>query len=269
VIRNVAAPVGPPRVIGKEVQPLTPDEARRLLAALQTNRLQALFTVAVSLGLRQGEALALRWQDVDLEAGELRVHYALQRFSPRKKDAAGNAASDAPAEPQPPAEIDLAEPRTKNGRRTIELPNVTRSALAAQLMRQTEERRLAGSKWIVPAVHCEGRLDPVDDFVFTTPIGTPLDRWKLQKRFKALLTSAGIPAHRFHDLRHTAATLQAAQGVRAKTIQSVPGWDQIAMAERYARFVDGMRQDEATRMDFTSGPVAVSVAVKPGEAKEN
>ena len=73
VIRKVAALVDPPRVVAKEVQPLTPDEARRFLEGIQTDRLEALFTVAVSLGLRQGETLALRWQDVNLETGKLRV----------------------------------------------------------------------------------------------------------------------------------------------------------------------------------------------------
>ena len=73
VVRNVAALVKPPRVISKEVQPLTPSEARRFLEFVRGNRLEALFTVAVSLGLRQGEALGLRWTDVDFEAGTLRI----------------------------------------------------------------------------------------------------------------------------------------------------------------------------------------------------
>jgi integrase len=80
--RNVASLVDPPRVAAKEVQPLTPQEARQFLESVQTDPLAALFTVAVSLGIRQGEALALRWRDVDLEAGKLRVRYALQRLAP-------------------------------------------------------------------------------------------------------------------------------------------------------------------------------------------
>ena len=82
VIRNVAAIVKPPRVIGKEVQPLTPEQARRFLDSIRGNRLEALFTVAISIGLRQGEASGLRWRDVDFEAGTLRIRYALQ---PRKR----------------------------------------------------------------------------------------------------------------------------------------------------------------------------------------
>jgi integrase len=260
VIRNVAALVDPPRVIAKEVQPLIPDEARRFLKAVEGDRLEALFTVAVSLGLRQGEALALRWQDVNLETGKLRVRYALQRYSPRK--------AETPAgEPRKPTEIHLVEPKTKKGRRTIELPQVTRSALAGHQMRSTEERRLAGSRWTVPMVHCEGRLGPADDFVFTTSIGTPLEGRNVTKRFQTLLKDSKIPRHRFHDLRHTAATLLAVQGVHSKAIQAVLGWDQVAMVDRYAHFVDEMRKDAATKMDAILNPVAVNVAVKQAEPK--
>jgi hypothetical protein len=80
VHRNVAALVEPPRVTGKEVQPLTPYEARCFLEAVEDDRLAVFFTVAVSLGLRQGEALALRWRDLDLETAALRVRYSLQRL---------------------------------------------------------------------------------------------------------------------------------------------------------------------------------------------
>ena len=260
VIRNVAALVDPPRVLAKEVQPLIPDEARRFLKAVEGDRLEALFTVAVSLGLRQGEALALRWQDVNLETGKLRVRYALQRYTPPKEDTPEG-------EPKKPTEVHLVEPKTKKGRRTIDLPQVTRSALAAHRMRSTEERRLAGSSWKIPMVHCEGRLEPVNDLVFTTAIGTPLDGRNVTKRFQKLLKDSKIAHHRFHDLRHTAATLLAVQGVHSKAIQAVLGWDQVAMVDRYAHFVDEMRKDAATKMDAILNPVAVSVAVKQPEPK--
>ena len=269
VIRNVAALVEPPRVSAREVQPLTPDEARRFLEAVHADRLEPLLTVAISLGLRQGEALALRWKDVNLETGRLSVHYALQRFRPRKKGLNGVEESMPQAKPKPPAEIHLVEPKTKKGRRTIDLPQVTCSSLAAHLMRQADERRLAGSRWTVPMVHCEGRLEPADDFVFTTSIGTPLEGRNVTKRFQLLLEKANIPRHRFHDLRHTAATLLAVQGVHPKAIQSVLGWDQVAMVDRYAHFVDEMRTEAATQMDAILNPVAVKVAVKPAVAKAN
>ncbi len=276
VIRNVAALVDPPRVAAKEVQPLTPDEARRFLAAIQGDRQEALFTVAVSLGLRQGEALALRWQDVDLEARKLRVRYALQRFTPRDKSVnrakpdgpqgednrvKGVRAREAELAPKLPSEIHLAEPKTKKGRRTIDLPQVTLVALAVHQMKQAEERRLAGSRWTDPMIHCEGRIESASDFVFTTSIGTPLEGRNVTKRFQRLLKNASIPHHRFHDLRHTAATLLAVQGVHSKSIQSVLGWDQVAMVDRYTHFVDEMRKDAADKMDAILKPLAVNLAV--------
>ncbi len=262
VVRNVAALVEPPRMVAAEVQPFTPDEARQFLQVIQGDRLEALLTAAVSLGLRQGETLGLRWPDINLETGKLRVRYALQRVTPRKK-------GKLDAEPKPRTEIHLVEPKTKKSRRTIDLPQVTRSALAAHRMRQDQERHLAGSRWKVPMVHCEGRYEPVEDFVFTSSVGTPLDGCNVTKWFQKLLKNAKLPHHRFHDLRHTAATLLAVQGVHPKTIQSVLGWDQAAMMDRYGHFVDEMRKAAADGMDAILAPVAVRVAVNPSKAKLN
>jgi integrase len=254
IVRNVASLVDPPRLSAKEVQPLTPDEARRFLSAIQGDKLEALLTVAVSLGLRQGEALALCWEDVDLEAGKLRIRYALQRFKLRGEKR---------------LEIHLVEPKTKKSRRTIDLPEVTLRALVAHRLRQEQDRILAGSRWTVPQVVCEGQIEAGDSFVFTTSIGTPLEGRAVTKRFQRLLEESNIPRHRFHDLRHTAATLLAVQGVHPKAIQSVLGWDQVAMVDRYAHFVDEMRKSAATKMDEILKPVAVKMAVNPPHAKVN
>jgi len=104
--------------------------------------------------------------------------------------------------------------------------------------------------------------------VFTSTIGTPLDGCNVTKQFQRLLEVAGIP-RRFHDLRHTAATLLAVQGVHAKVIQSVLGWDQLSMVDRYTHHVDEMRKEAASKMDAILTPVAVNVAVKRGESKAN
>jgi integrase len=267
VARNVAALIDPPRVAAKEVQPLTTNEARAFLKAVETDRLEALFTVAISLGLRQGEALALRWRDINLEVGTLRVRYALQRLKTKRRATDGHADTKETSEPDSPAEIHLVEPKTKRSRRTIDLPGVTRTALSAHQSKQAAERKLCGFNWVIPKVHCEGRVEGSDDFVFTTTIGTPLDGRNLTKRFQRIVKSAKIPAHRFHDLRHTAATLLAIQGVHPKAIQSVLGWDQVSMVDRYAHFVDEMRKDAATKMKAILDPVAVNLAVKQPNPK--
>jgi len=267
VARNVAALVDPPRVAAKEVQPLTTNEARAFLKAIQTDRLEALFTVAISLGLRQGEALALRWRDIDLESGTLRVQYAIQRFRPKRKPTNGGPEQNVSSEPESPVEIHLVEPKTRRSRRTIDLPAVARAALSAHRNRQVAERKLCGSDWLTPKVHCEDRVVEIADFVFTTGIGTPLDGRNVTKRFQRLLKNAKISPHRFHDLRHTAATLLAIQGVHPKAIQSVLGWDQVAMVDRYAHFVDEMRKEAAAKMDAILDPVAVSLAVNQSNPK--
>jgi integrase len=282
--RNVVALADPPRVVAKEVQPLTPQEARRFLEAVQTDRLAALFTIAVSLGLRQGEALALRWRDVDLETGKIRVRYALQRLLSNdsvpdgleRPDCEGRLKVDGCAgspsskrEPGRPRQIHLVEPKTKKSRRMIALPQVTSSALAAHRIRQIDAQGTAGSRWRTPVVHCEGCLERVDDFVFPSAIGTPLDGCNVTKRFQRILKRANIPRHRFHDLRHTAATLLAVQGVHPKVIQAVLGWDQLSMVDRYTHFVDEMRKEAADKMDAILTPVAVNVAVNGPQIKLN
>jgi integrase len=188
LIRNVAAIVKPPRVVGKEVQPLTPEQARRFLDSIRGNRLEALFTVAISMGLRQGEALGLRWRDVDFEAGTLRIRYALQRLKGPKDAERGKRSG-----------FHLVEPKTKQSRRTIAMPKLTLSALAEHKARQAQERLLAGTAWRARLLICEGASVEVDDLVFVTRFGNPFDAPTITYRFQALLTRAGIGHHRFDD----------------------------------------------------------------------
>lgn len=263
LIRNAAAIVKPPRVIEKEVQPLTQQEARRFLESIRGNRLEALFTVAISIGLRQGEALGLRWSDVDFEAGTLRIRYALQRLK------APHAQEESAPDAKHASGFHLVEPKTKQSRRTIAIPKLTLSALAAHKAQQSEERQLAGSAWRTPVLTCEGSPIEVDDLVFLTRFGNPFDAPTVTHRFQALLTRAGIGHHRFHDLRHTAATLLAIQGVHPRAIQAALGWENLSMLNRYAHFVEEQRQAVASAMDSILTPVAVKVAVNESEAKLN
>jgi integrase len=245
-------------VIGKEVQPLTPEQARRFLDSIRGNRLEALFTVAISIGLRQGEALGLRWRDIDFEAGTLRIRYALQRL--RENVAAKKGM---------PSGFHLVEPKTKQSRRTIAMPKLTLSALAGHKKRQAHERLLAGSRWGVPVLTCEGAPIAVDDLVFVTRFGNPFDAPTITHTFQALLKRAGVGHDRFHDLRLTAATLLAVQGVHPRAIQAALGWENLSMLNRYAHFVEEERQAVATAMDSILTRVAVSVAVNAKAAKLN
>lgn len=217
VSRNVATLAEPPRVERAEVRPLTPDQVRVFLDAAKGDRLEALYTVAVAIGLRQGEALGLVWDAVDLDARQLTVRHALQRVD---------------------GVLQLVEPKTRRSRRTIPLPEVAVAALRAHRNRQREERIWAGSRW-----HDRG-------LVFTTPIGTPLDGGNVTKGFQRLLGPAGLPHQRFHDLRHAAATLMLVQGVAPRVVMETLGHSQISLTlDTYSHVVGSLQRDAADLMD--------------------
>ncbi len=215
--RNVAALVDPPRMQRAEIQPFTPEQARTFLPAVQGDRLEALYTVAVALGLRQGEALGLHWQDVDLEAGTLRVRVALQIIDKQPR---------------------FVEPKTVKSRRTIDLPPVTVAALRRHKARQLEERLRAGTAW--------------QDWglVFTTSIGTPLDGTNVRHYFARILKRAELPRIRFHDLRHTCASLLLAQGVHPRMVMEILGHSQIGLTmNTYSHVMPTLRQEVAAQME--------------------
>ncbi len=218
VQRNAAALTDPPRVCHPEVRPLTPAEARALLGAVRGDRLEALFTVALALGLRQGEALGLRWEDVDLEAGTLRVAGALQRVD---------------------GALRFVEPKSARSRRALNLPAVAVAALRAHRARQAAERLQAGPLW--------QEHGPV----FTTTVGTPLDAGNVRRAFKRHLRAAGLPPTvRFHDLHHTTASLLLAQRVHPRLVMEVLGHSQIGLTmDTYSHVLPALRQEVAAQMD--------------------
>lgn len=213
--RNVAAAVGSPKVERAEFQPFGPEEARRLLVAAKGDRLEALFTVAIAMGLRQGEALGLTWDDVDLEAGRIHVRKQLQRVG---------------------GKLQRVELKTSSGRRTLTLPNLIVTAL-----RDHRQRQLAAG--IAPT-----------GFVFTATNGSPLDARNVVRSYKVLLGNAGLPDRRFHDLRHSAATLMLVQGVPARVVQAILGHSKIDITlGLYSHAIPELHQDAADRMDALLG----------------
>jgi len=222
ITRNAAALTDAPKVTPRETTALTPAEATAFLAAVADDRLEALYTVALALGLRQGEALGLRWQDVDLEAGTLAVRYQLQRVDGK------------------PA---LVEPKTPKSRRTLALPALAVDALRRHRVRQLEERLWAGIRW------------QEQGLIFTSTIGTPVDEHNLRKQFRALLVAAKIRHIRFHDLRHSAGSLLAAQGATGRDIMEVLGHSQISTTVRYTHVYDERRAELAAMMDTALTPL--------------
>lgn len=212
-----------PRVAHYEISPFTPEEARIFLAAMKGDRLKALYSVALTMGLRQGEALGLRWTEVDLEMGYLRVSKQLQRFDGKTL---------------------LVEPKTTRSRRTLALPaSITRS-LKEHRHRQLEERSAAGDKWIDSGL------------VFTTTFGKPIDATKISKDFHRHLDRAGLTQRRFHDLRHSCATLLLVQGVSPRVVMEVLGHSQISLTmNTYTHVIPELRRQAANRMDELLEPL--------------
>ena len=217
VAKNAAALVDGPRVERYEIQPFTNDEARRFLQAVKGDRLEALYSVALTMGLRQGEALGLRWQDIDLQLGYLRISKQLQRID-------GNFV--------------LVEPKTSRSRRTLVMPHAIAKSLRLHQMAQATEQPGAGSKennW---------------GLVFTRPDGAPLDGTVVTHQFHRLLDRAGLPQRRFHDLRHSCATLLLAQGVPGRVVMEILGHSQIALTmNTYTHVLPELKREAAGRMD--------------------
>jgi integrase len=217
VDRNVATLVDPPRAKRPHIRPLEPDEARRFLDSVQGKRLEALYSVALALGLRQGEALGLRWQDVDLAAGVLRVRHQLQRIDRKLK---------------------LVEPKTERSQRTLVIPTSIVERLGEHAKRQLAEKLWAGSKWVE------------NDLVFANRFGAPLQARRVIADFHKVLSEAGLPRIRFHDLRHSCATLLLVQGVSPRVVMEILGHSEIAMTmDTYSHVVPELQREAAAKME--------------------
>lgn len=222
VVRNVARLATPVRVERREVDPFTPDQARAFLEAVRGHKLEALFVVALSCGLRQGEIVALRWEDLDLEGRILTVRRTLRWVG---------------------GKLTFVEPKTEKSRRTIALPRVVVAALTAHRKRQLQDRLLAGSKW------------QEHGLVFTTSLGTPYAGGWAYHQFLGALKKAGLPRQRFHDLRHACASFLIAQGAHPKEIQVLLGHSTIVQTmDTYGHLFEDSRRELAAKMDALLSP---------------
>lgn len=210
VPRNVCMLVELPRIAYHEPQALSRDQVLTLLRAAQRHPMEALFTLAVTTGMREGELLALRWRDVDLEHGTLHVRATLRRV--------------------PGGGFSFDPPKSKKSQRLLMLPNTICLLLRRHRARLAEARLTAGSEW------------QDYDLVFPTTIGTPMDAISmLRRQFWPFLSQAGLPRIRFHDLRHTAATLLLGP-VPTKVASEYLGHSSTGITENtYQHVIPGMQ----------------------------
>jgi integrase len=217
VVRNVAELVSGPKVQNREMQVLSPEQARRFLAACAGEPLHTLYLLALSTGLRRGELLALKWDDIDLEEGRLSVRRSLGRSSTQG--------------------IVIAEPKTPQGRRSVRLSEPIVAALRAHRRRQLEQRLSAGPEW------------RESGYIFTTSIGTTLDPRNLGIDFKRMLTKAKLPLIRFHDLRRSAATIALSQDVHPKIVSEMLGHSRISLTlDVYSHSLPNLQTEAGDKM---------------------
>lgn len=218
VPRNVADFVDAPRVEHHEITTLSAHQASKLLETAQGNRLEALYVTALTTGMRQGELLGLRWRDVDLERASVQIRGTMQATKEG---------------------LQFAETKTRGSRRHVLLPSRTVDALRRHRAAQAQERLRLGPAW------------EDNDLVFANEVGKPIAAGNLLKRsFEPLLKRAGLPRMRFHDFRHSAATLLLEQGIQAKIVQEMLGHTRISTTlDLYSHVTPTMQRQAADAFD--------------------
>lgn len=217
VVRNVATLVDIPGTVTFTAQPLTYGQAQQLLATVKGDRLEALYRIALGLGPRKGEILGLRWEDIDFSSATLRIAGSVQRQNRR---------------------LERSATKTEASVRTIALPPSLVAALTRHRACQEAERR-AATDW------------QEHGMVFTSQLGTLLAPESLTEHFKALLAKAGLPKTiRFHDLRHTCATLMIKQGIHPRVVMEILGHSQISTTmNTYGHVLPEVQREAVVELD--------------------
>lgn len=236
IARNPAVLAKPPRLTDEEIEPLTIEEVQRLLTTAARNRNSARWALALALGLRQGEALGLKWSDVDLTTGRLTIRR--NRLRPRWEHGCGGTCGRKPGHCQERFNTrpDTAETKSRAGRRSIGLPPELTTLLREHQAEQDRERTAARQLW-----HDDGWL-------FADPTGCVLHPRTDTQHWKELLAAAGVRDARLHDARHTAATVLLILGIPDRAVMAIMGWSHSAMAARYQHLTTAIRDDIAGRV---------------------
>ncbi|MEU7904159.1 site-specific integrase [Actinoplanes sp. NPDC049118] len=258
VPRNVAQMIDPPTAEAVEQTALTQPAAESVLAVTGDRRNGTRWAVGLALGLRQGEALGLRWSYLDLERGEMRVWWQLRRRafehgcgdSPCGRVRGGNCPQrHLSLKTGETAVLDLSKPATADRRtglvfktpkgkskRTVPMPDQLVELLRRHQIAQDIERIVAEEVW------------QDHDLVFSRPDGQPIDPKHDHQEWKALLALAGVPATRLHDGRHTAASILILLGVPIEVVQEILGHSDVRVTRRYVHVASELARLATQRM---------------------
>jgi integrase len=218
VVRNVTEMVESPRRRKREFATWDSDQVASFLIAAKQDDYAALWPLAIFTGMRRGELLGIKWEDLDLNKGTLSIRRTYSR---------GKRGSWA-----------VGAPKTKSSNRQVALPRLLVEGLRSQRTHQLELRRQLGADY-----HDQG-------FVFTNRQGNPLHVNALMRRFRQLTQAAGLPALRFHDLRHTSATMSLSQGTHPKIVQERLGHSSISMTmDLYSHVSMQLGREEADKLE--------------------
>jgi integrase len=235
--KNPATLAKAPRLTEQDIEPYSVEEIQKLLTVADKGRNSARWAMALALGLRQAEALGLRWSDVDLDARTLIVRRGRQRPRWRhgcKKPCGHKYGGHCPD--REPLRSEAAETKSRAGRRAMGLPEELVGILHRHRAEQDSERLTAGQLW-------RG-----GDWLFTTPTGGALNPRTDYTNWKRLLKTADLRDGRLHDARHTAATVLLLLGVSERAAMGIMGWSTTAMAARYQHLTARIRRDIADRV---------------------
>lgn len=219
VAKNVCDSVTLPRLVKREMQALTPEQARRVVEAAKGSRMEALLLLALTTGMRRGELLGLKWEDIMLveDNGSLQVRRSMTRVAGHR--------------------VVTTEPKTASSKRKIAISPYVVGVLKEHRIHQLEMRLQAGAKWTD------------NDLVFCNVYGNFLHPARLYMMFNKVLAEAGVPPISFHDLRHSAATILLSMGVNVKVVQEILGYSRISMTlDTYSHVLPGMQEEAAEKI---------------------
>lgn len=212
----------------KRIQFLNPEQARKFLSVVKGTPYEALYTLAVTTGLRPEELYGLRWKDLDLGSRRLTVNQVLSRTRRKKGE-------------KTPRFV-FGPPKTERSRRTIDFPTFVVPVLSDHQRKLHEIQALAGTRW------------QENGLVFPSEVGSPADERNVLRRFQKVCSDNGLPKLRVYDLRHTHASLLINEGVHPKRISERLGHSSIKLTmDTYGHLFEGSDRDSAEKMERLFG----------------